>query len=164
MILLIFTLLSLFIIFYFHTFSLPPFFLPSFFPFLSFFFLSLCILAMISSFILMFISCTLFWEDLVIFSYQCRRHKRRGFGTRLGRAPRVGNSKAIQYSCLENSMRRWFWRTLVRGAHKESDTTEHTGTHTHKNLHTLKTFNHGYSLHSEHDCLLLSILWLLNKL
>ena len=91
-------------------------------------------------------------------------HKRRGFGTGLGKALGVGNSKEIQYSCLENSMSRGFWQTLVHGARKKSGTTEHTGTHTHTNLHTLKTFDNGYSSHSEHDYLLLLILWLLNKL
>ena len=43
-----------------------------------------------------------------------------------GRSLGVGNGRAFQYSCLENSMDREAW------GHKESDTTEHT--HTQWNL------------------------------
>ena len=41
----------------------------------------------------------------------------------LGRSLEKGNSKSLQYSCLENSMNRDAWR---HGGHKESDTTEAT--------------------------------------
>ena len=112
---------------YFFPFSLPPSFLLPF----SFFLLPLSVY-----------SCHDFFSySSVCFMHPFKGrysnfHKRRGFGTGLGRAPGVGNSKAIQYSCLENSMGRGFWRTLVHGARKESGTTEHTGTHTQKSSYT----------------------------
>ena len=33
----------------------------------------------------------------------------------LGRSPGVGNGNPLQYSCLENSMDRGVWRTIVCG-------------------------------------------------
>ena len=42
----------------------------------------------------------------------------------LGRSPGVGNDNLFQYSCLENSIGRRAWRTIVHGV-AESDTTEH---------------------------------------
>ena len=50
----------------------------------------------------------------------------------LGRSPR-GHGNPLQYSCLENSMDRRAWQAAVHGvtwSRKESDTTEHTHTHT----------------------------------
>ena len=52
----------------------------------------------------------------------------------LGRSPGEGNSKPLQYSCLENSMERGAWWATVHGV-TESDTTEQlTHTHTHSAL------------------------------
>ena len=45
----------------------------------------------------------------------------------LGRSPREGNGNLFQYSYLENPMDR---RSLQATIQKESDTTEHTHTHT----------------------------------
>ena len=40
-----------------------------------------------------------------------------------GRSPGGGNGNPLQYSCLENSMDRGAWQTLVHGVtKKESDT------------------------------------------
>ena len=36
----------------------------------------------------------------------------------LGRSPRVGNGKPLQYSCLENSMDRGAWQGTVHGVEK----------------------------------------------
>ena len=49
-----------------------------------------------------------------------------------GKPPRVGNSNSLQYSCLENPMDREAWQATVHGVAEftESDTTEHTHTHT----------------------------------
>ena len=35
-----------------------------------------------------------------------------------GRSPGVGNGNPLQYSCLDNSMDRGAWQTIVHGAHK----------------------------------------------
>ena len=40
-----------------------------------------------------------------------------------GRSPGEGNSYPLQYSCLENSMDKGDWRTIVQGGHKEADMT-----------------------------------------
>ena len=45
----------------------------------------------------------------------------------LGRFPGVGNGNPLQYSCLENPMYRGVWWTIIHGAAKESDLTEHKG-------------------------------------
>ena len=37
---------------------------------------------------------------------------------RSGRSPRVGNGNLIQYSCLENSMKKGAWQTAVHGIAK----------------------------------------------
>ena len=42
----------------------------------------------------------------------------------LGTSSGVGNSKPLQYSCLENPMDRGAWRATVHGVTKESDMTE----------------------------------------
>ena len=42
---------------------------------------------------------------------------------RLGRSPREGNDKLLQYSCLGNPKDRNAWRATVLGVAKESDTT-----------------------------------------
>ena len=44
----------------------------------------------------------------------------------LRRSPGGGNGNPLQYSCLENSMDREAWWTIVHGGHKESDMTEAT--------------------------------------
>ena len=41
----------------------------------------------------------------------------------LGKSPRVGHGKALQYSCLGNPMQRGAWGYSPWG-HKQSDTTE----------------------------------------
>ena len=43
----------------------------------------------------------------------------------LGRYPRDGNGNPLQYSCLENSMKRGTWQATVHDV-TESDTTEVT--------------------------------------
>ena len=48
-----------------------------------------------------------------------------------GRSPGVGNSNALQYSCLGNPMDRGALQATVHGPAKESDTTEHTHMHMH---------------------------------
>ena len=45
------------------------------------------------------------------------------------RSPGGGNGNPLQYSCLNNPMDRGAWQATVNGA-TESDTTEHTHTHT----------------------------------
>ena len=42
----------------------------------------------------------------------------------LGRSSGVGNSKSLQYSCLENPMDRGAWWAAVHRVTKESDTTK----------------------------------------
>jgi len=73
---------------------------------------------------------------------QCRRHRRSGFGTwigkmpwsrkwhfspglvpGLGRCPRVGNGSSFQYSCLGDPMDRGAWQATVRGVAQKLDTT-----------------------------------------
>ena len=43
----------------------------------------------------------------------------------LGRSAGGGNGNPLQNSCLENSMDRGSWWAIVRGGHKELDTTKH---------------------------------------
>ena len=43
-----------------------------------------------------------------------------------GRSPGGGHGNQLQYSCLKNPLDRGAWRTAVRGARTESDTTEAT--------------------------------------
>ena len=38
-----------------------------------------------------------------------------------GRSPGEWNGNSLQYSCLENSMDRIVWQTIVHGGRKESD-------------------------------------------
>ena len=45
-----------------------------------------------------------------------------------GRSPGGGNGNPLQYSCLENSMDRGNWQSIVHGVGKESAMTEHIGT------------------------------------
>ena len=42
-----------------------------------------------------------------------------------GRSPGVGNGNPLQYSCLENSMDREAWWSIVHGGHKGSHVTVH---------------------------------------
>ena len=61
---------------------------------------------------------------------------RDGFDPWVGRSSGVGNGNPLQDSCsgkeacLEDFMDRGAWQALVHGVAKESDTTEHTHTHT----------------------------------
>ena len=41
-----------------------------------------------------------------------------------GRSPGEGNGNPLQYSCLENSMDRRAWQTIVLAGGKEADKTE----------------------------------------
>ena len=48
-----------------------------------------------------------------------------------GRSPGEGNGYPLQYSCLENPIDRGTWQaTYSPWGHRESNTTEHTHTHT----------------------------------
>ena len=51
----------------------------------------------------------------------------------LGRSPGVGNGNPLQYSCLENSMDRGAWQTVVHGF-AESDTTEQPNSKNNRSL------------------------------
>ena len=44
----------------------------------------------------------------------------------LKRSPGGGHGNPLQYSCLENSKDRGTWQGIVRGGHKDWDTTETT--------------------------------------
>ena len=80
---------------------------------------------------------TVFIQKLVIASYegfpggssdkesacQCRRCKRHGFDSQVGKIPGRGHGNPLQYSCLETPMNRRTWQPTV---HEESDTTEVT--------------------------------------
>ena len=49
-----------------------------------------------------------------------------------GRSPGGGNGNPLQYSCLENSMDKGAWWTIVRGVTKsQTQLSVHTHTHTH---------------------------------
>ena len=45
-----------------------------------------------------------------------------------GRSPGEGNGNPLQYFCLENSMDRGTWESIVHGVGKESAMTEHIST------------------------------------
>ena len=47
----------------------------------------------------------------------------------LGRSPGGGNGNPLQCSCLENSMDRGAWWTIVHGGCKELDMTEQLSIH-----------------------------------
>ena len=49
---------------------------------------------------------------------QCRRCKRCGSVTGLGRSPRRGNGNQLQYSCLEHPMDRGAWQATAHGVTK----------------------------------------------
>ena len=70
-----------------------------------------------------------------------------------GRSPGGGNGNPVQYSCLENSMDRGVWQSIVHGFAKESDTTENTyrcTVYTEAHLFTLNSIKPGnWSLKTE---------------
>ena len=47
-------------------------------------------------------------------AYQCSRHKRHGLIPESGRSPGGGHGNPLQYSCLENPMKRGAWCATVR--------------------------------------------------
>ena len=49
---------------------------------------------------------------------QCRRCKRCGLDSWVGKSPGTGNGNSLQYSCLENSMGRGGWWATAHGAAK----------------------------------------------
>ena len=62
-----------------------------------------------------------------------------------GTSPRVGNGNPLQYSCLKNPVDRGAWCTIYTlKSHKESDTTEQLGAHTHTHTQnvTIKVLLH----------------------
>ena len=67
---------------------------------------------------------------------QCRRQKRRRFHSWVRKIPGVGNGNPHQYSCLEKSMDRGTWRTVVhRVAKSWMQLRAYAHAHTHKNNH-----------------------------
>ena len=46
-------------------------------------------------------------------TYKCRRRKRPGFDSWIGKISWRGNGNSLQYSCLENSMDRGLWLATV---------------------------------------------------
>ena len=61
----------------------------------------------------------------------------------LGKSPGEGNGNPLQYSSSGNPMDGGAWRTAVQGvACKESVTTEHTHTHTHRVLYSTRNYIH----------------------
>ena len=48
---------------------------------------------------------------------------RGGFDSWVGKIPREGNDSPLHYSCLENSVDRESWQTIVHGVPKELDMT-----------------------------------------
>ena len=58
---------------------------------------------------------------------KCRRHKRQGFNPWVGRCPGVGTGNPLQYSCLDNSMKRRACGLQSMGSHR----VRHDSTHLH---------------------------------
>ena len=83
----------------------------------------------------------------------------------LGRSPGEENGNPLQYSCLENSMNRGAWQTVVHGVPKSqtwpsnwthTHTHTHTHAHTHACMHTLRghgDFNY-WGLPADRSCFL----------
>ena len=57
-------------------------------------------------------------------THQCRRRRRHGLDSWVGKIPWRRKWKPLQYPCLGESMGRGAWKTTVHGAAKESDTAE----------------------------------------
>ena len=63
---------------------------------------------------------------------QCRRLKRPGDSfPGLGRSPGEGHGHPLQYSCLENPMRRGTWQATVHGVTKSQTRLKQLSTHIH---------------------------------
>ena len=65
---------------------------------------------------------------------QCRRHKRNGFDSWLGRSPGGGHGYPLQYSCLDNPMDRGAWRATVHGVTNSQTRLKWLSMHTHNSL------------------------------
>ena len=59
-------------------------------------------------------------------TFQCRRHKRRGFNPWVGKMPWSRNGNPLQYSRLENPLDKGDWLATVHGVAKSQDATEET--------------------------------------
>ena len=60
---------------------------------------------------------------------QCRRLKRPGFDSWVGRSPGGGHSNQLQYSCLENPMDRGAWQVTVHRVPKSWTRLNRLSTH-----------------------------------
>ena len=52
-----------------------------------------------------------------------------GLITELGRSPREGNDNPLQYSCLENSMKREAWQATIHSVAKNQTQLKQLNTH-----------------------------------
>ena len=64
---------------------------------------------------------------------QCRKH---GFDLWVRKIPVGGNGNPLQYPCLENSMDRGAWNTIVHGVAKSQTQLNNNNVHTHTHTHT----------------------------
>ena len=58
------------------------------------------------------------WLSCKESSCQCRRLRRHGFDSWVGKIPGGGNGNAFQYSCWDNPEDRGVWRAIVHGVAK----------------------------------------------